>query len=110
MIAERSTTPVFTRLAKSSPRALPYLLRAAGVLAFALGIALYGRSIPLAEDWNMVPALLGHEPNVPAWLWAQNNEHRLPVARAIYLALLEFTGAIFAAECGRISPCSAACA
>ena len=95
MIAERSATPAFTRLAESSLSALPYLLWAAGVVAFALGIALYGRSIPLAEDWNMVAPLLGHEPNVPAWLWAQNNEHRLPIARAIYLALLELTGGDF---------------
>jgi hypothetical protein len=96
MVSERSATPAaFTRLAEGSLSALPYLLWTAGVLAFALGIVLYGRSIPLAEDWNMVSALLGHEPNVAAWLWAQNNEHRLPVSRAIYLALLALTGGDF---------------
>jgi len=45
-------------------------------------IAVYGRNVPLAEDWNMVPAMVGHEPNLVEWLWAQNNEHRLPLQKA----------------------------
>jgi hypothetical protein len=42
-------------------------------------IATAGRNIPLAEDWNLVPAYYGLEPDLGSWLWAQNNEHRLPL-------------------------------
>ena len=47
--------------------------------------------IPLAEDWLMVAPLTGKEPNVADWLWAQVNEHRIPVPRLIMLLLLEAT-------------------
>lgn len=52
-------------------------------------VARWGRDIPLAEDWLLVPALTGHEPDMLAWLWAQNNEHRLPLPRLVYWLLLE---------------------
>jgi hypothetical protein len=50
-----------------------------------------GRNIPLAEDWLMVPALLGKEPRFWSWVWAQNNEHRAPISRLLYLGLLRTT-------------------
>ncbi len=63
-------------------------------------IAAYGRNIPLSEDWHLVRPLTGAEPSFWGWVWAQNNEHRLPVARLVYLGLLEVTsdfrsGAVF---------------
>ena len=62
------------------------------MLAIALAcIARYGRNVPLAEDWLLVPPLTGHEPNLASWLWAQNNEHRLPLPRLILLGLLALT-------------------
>lgn len=54
-------------------------------------IAAYGHNVPLSEDWNMVPALTGHEREFWPWVWSQNNEHRLPVARLTYLGLLHLT-------------------
>ncbi len=54
-------------------------------------IGVYGRNVPLAEDWLMVPSLTGHEPSLLASLWEQNNEHRLPLPRALYLTLLKLT-------------------
>ena len=54
-------------------------------------IVRYGRNIPLAEDWLLVPPMTGHEPNLASWLWAQNNEHRLPLPRLVLLGLLEVT-------------------
>jgi hypothetical protein len=47
----------------------------AGVL---VAIALWGRNLPLSEDWLMVAPLTRHEPDLLGWLWSQNNEHRLP--------------------------------
>jgi hypothetical protein len=63
-------------------------------------IGAYGRNIPMAEDWHLVRPLTGAEPSFWEWVWAQNNEHRLPVARLVYLGLLEITsdfrsGAVF---------------
>jgi hypothetical protein len=58
-------------------------------------IALYGRNLPLSEDWEMVPAITGHEPNLLAWLWTHVNEHRVPLQKAIYLLLLKASGGDF---------------
>jgi hypothetical protein len=68
----------------------------AGMVSVVIGcIAVYGRNVPLAEDWDMVPALIGQEPNLLEWLWAQNNEHRLPLQKAVYLVLLKASGGDF---------------
>jgi hypothetical protein len=58
-------------------------------------IGLYGRNVPLAEDWLLVPPLTGHEPDMTTWLWAQNNEHRIPLPKLILLLLLKVTGGDF---------------
>jgi hypothetical protein len=61
-----------------------------GMVAIAIWhFAHYARNIPLAEDWNLVAPLTGQEPNLGAWLWSQNNEHRLPLPRLVMLALLK---------------------
>jgi hypothetical protein len=64
-----------------------------GALALFVAVGLgnvvrYGRNIPLAEDWTVVPAMTGHQPHFWSWLWSQNNEHRLPLPRLVYLGLL----------------------
>lgn len=64
---------------------------AAMVLIALACIARYGRNIPLAEDWLMVPPMTGHEPNLASWLWAQNNEHRSPLPRLVLLGVLALT-------------------
>jgi hypothetical protein len=51
--------------------------------------AIWTRNVGVAEDWRMVPPWLGYEPDLLGWLWAQNNEHRLPLQRLIYLGLLK---------------------
>jgi hypothetical protein len=51
-------------------------------------IACYGSNVPWKEDLVMVPALVGKEPHLLQWLWAQTMEHRTPVQRAVYLLLL----------------------
>ena len=58
-------------------------------------IAIYGRNVPLAEDWIMVSPLVGQEPELLKWLWALNNEHRLPLQKAVYLGLLKASGGDF---------------
>jgi hypothetical protein len=57
----------------------------------ALGFVLeFGSNAPYADEWEFVPALLGKEP-LSSWLWAQHNEHRLPLSRAIYYTLFQIT-------------------
>ena len=69
-----------------------------GMLLFLLwSFARVASPIPLAEDWLYVPALTGHEPDLARWLWAQNNEHRMPVARLLLLATLNAAGGDFRA-------------
>jgi hypothetical protein len=58
-------------------------------------IVRWGRNIPLAEDWTLVAPLTGHEQGVARWLWAQNNEHRLPLSKLLLLGLLKVTGGDF---------------
>lgn len=66
------------------------LLWAAMTLA-ALGFVLvFDSNAPYADEWEFVPALLGKEP-LTSWLWAQHNEHRLPLSRAIFYALFQLT-------------------
>lgn len=60
-------------------------------------VFIYGRNIPLAEDWHMVAPLTGNEPNLANWLWAQNNEHRIPLPKLILLGLLKITNGDFRA-------------
>lgn len=67
-------------------------LALAVMLAISLGcIVAYTRNIGVAEDWQMVRAMTGNEPDLAGWLWSQNNEHRLPVQRLIYLMALKVT-------------------
>ena len=42
-------------------------------------------TIGMHEDYYMVPAMTGHQPDLLAWLWSKNNEHRRPVQRLTYL-------------------------
>lgn len=53
--------------------------------------------VPLAEDWYTVPLLTGQPVDLAAWLWEQNNEHRMPVARLLLLGVLEAAGGDFRA-------------
>jgi hypothetical protein len=47
------------------------------------------RDIPVREDFTMAPAMTGHQDNFLGWLWSQNNEHRVPLPRLVYLGLLK---------------------
>lgn len=60
-------------------------------------VAMYGRNIPLAEDWLLVSPYTGNEPDMFDWLWAQNNEHRIPAPKLILLALLKISNGDFRA-------------
>lgn len=68
------------------------LLTWAAMTAAGLGFVFgFGHNLPWGDEWEFVPVLTGHEPAGP-WLWAQHNEHRLPLPRAVYLGLFRLTG------------------
>lgn len=46
------------------------------------------RNVPIQEDWHVVPAVFGHQRHFWSWLWMQNNEHRVPLPKLIYVGLL----------------------
>src|SRR3989304_4395173 len=58
-------------------------------------MAKYGSKIPFLEDLLLVAPLTGNEPDLAKWLWAHNNEHRLPLPKLIILFLLKFTNGDF---------------
>lgn len=62
-----------------------------------IALAFQTRNVPMTEDWLLVPALTGNEPDTWGWLWAQNNEHRVPFPRLILLVLLNITQGDFRA-------------
>jgi hypothetical protein len=67
------------------------------VLAAFLCVFRYGRNIPLAEDWLLVAPLTGYEPDMPGWLWQQNNEHRIPFPKLVMFGLIKLSNGNFKA-------------
>jgi hypothetical protein len=53
--------------------------------------------VPLTEDWVAVPFVTGQPADLAPWLWQQNNEHRMPVARLLLLGALKAGGGDFRA-------------
>jgi hypothetical protein len=50
-------------------------------------VATLAVNVPVWDDWEIVPTLTHNRPLTAQWLWAQHNEHRLPVPRLTLLAL-----------------------
>ena len=80
------------RRLRLTPAAVVWLVWGAALASILVFIARDGRNIPFEEDWLMVAAMTGHEPDLPRWLWSQNSEHRLPLPRLVNLMLLRATG------------------
>jgi hypothetical protein len=53
--------------------------------------------VPLTEDWVAVPFVTGQPADLAPWLWQQNNEHRMPLARLLLLGALKAGGGDFRA-------------
>jgi hypothetical protein len=64
----------------------------AGMLVLMLWLYVPASSpVPLAEDWYTVPLVTGQPVDLAAWLWEQNNEHRMPVARLLLVGVLKLS-------------------
>jgi hypothetical protein len=74
---------------------IPWIGLATCTVVTFLYLLRYSHNIPLAEDWTLIAAFTGHEPDFWAWLWSQNNEHRVPLPRLIMLGVLHISGGDF---------------
>ncbi|MCW3091605.1 MAG: hypothetical protein JWP81_2674 [Ferruginibacter sp.] len=77
------------------PTVFVWTIWAIMVLVALLCVFIYGRNIPLAEDWHLVSAVTGNEPKISNWLWLQNNEHRIPFPKLMLLFLLKISNGDF---------------
>jgi hypothetical protein len=73
-----------------------------GVLALALladmvFVGQFGLDFPNGDEWVMAPVLTGEQPLTLDWLWAQVNEHRVPLPKLVLLASYRVTGYDFRA-------------
>ncbi len=70
----------------------------AGMLLLALSyVGHFGVRSPVFDDWALVPVLTGSQPLTPTWLWAQHNEHRVPLPKLVLYALGKLSGFDFRA-------------
>src|SRR5216117_1359813 len=70
---------------------LPWAILAFMFLAGLLFVAHYASNVPSWDDWDMVPTLTHNQPVTWEWLWSQHNEHRVPIPRLVFLALIHLT-------------------
>jgi hypothetical protein len=92
-----STVAVSALRSDRAARAFVWSVWLAMVLAAFFILFKYARNVPFSEDWLLVPPLTGNEPDLFGWLWAQNNEHRIPFPRLILLGLLKISHGDFRA-------------
>jgi hypothetical protein len=57
------------------------------VLADLAFVFTYASYVPYMDDWEWVPAVTGNQPVDLPWLWAQVNDHRLPLAKLLLVGL-----------------------
>jgi hypothetical protein len=50
-------------------------------------VARYGLNIPYWDDWNLVPYAAGRQPITWQWLWALQEDHRIPLPKLIFVTL-----------------------
>jgi hypothetical protein len=49
----------------------------------------YGSALPWGEDWVLiVPVMTGEQPVTASWLWLGEGEHRIPLPKLVWVALL----------------------
>ena len=64
-----------------------WLVWAAATAGALMFVFVLGSNVPYWDEWDWVPVLTGNQPVTAEFLWAQHNEHRLPLSRLVYLGL-----------------------
>jgi hypothetical protein len=60
-------------------------------------VARNGSSVPYWDEWSLVPAVTGQQPLTLEFLWAQHNEHRIPLPKLVLMGLTRLCRADFRA-------------
>ncbi len=76
---------------------------ASAVQAFAFGCFIFlaayhvlsANPFPFADEWQLLPYVLGDQPISWEWLWAQHVDHRIPLQKLIQVQLLRFSDSDF---------------
>jgi hypothetical protein len=55
------------------------------------------------DDFESVPFYVGKVPITPSWLWSCDNEHRIPIAKLVMVAVTRATGNFWAGEVLNVS-------
>lgn len=62
------------------------------LVGLATYVAAFGSAIPWSDDWVLFPVAIGDEAITVRWLWEPIAEHRLPLTRLLYVALVRIGG------------------
>ena len=58
----------------------------------------YSSPLPWWEEWYLIaPAVTGEQPVTAAWVWVGEGEHRIPLPKLVWLALVGLSGYDFRA-------------
>lgn len=63
-----------------------------GLLAAIIYVYQYSYNIPWQDDWILIDILTGERPMSLGWLWAEHNEHRLPLSKFLLIMFYKITG------------------
>lgn len=80
------------RLRNGEGHKICYILAACLVVLLAVFTVYFQRNIPEWDAWDFTEVLSGTQPCTLNWLWAQHNEHRMPVQKLIAYGLAYLTG------------------
>ena len=89
-------------------RILIFVLAAIYIFAY---IVTFGVNVPFMDEWGLAPLVVAAKRHEPLWayLWGQNNEHRLVFPRLIWALTLpashfnSFIGMFLSAGCGLVT-------
>ena len=70
-------------------RVVVWTCLALALLTSAYFVMRAGRNIPIQEDWHVILAATGHQYGFWDWVWLPNNEHRVPIAKLVYVSLFQ---------------------
>jgi len=62
------------------------------LLAAILYVYIFSHNIPWQDDWIVIDILTGDRPMTLGWLWAEHNEHRLPLSKLFFIMSYKLTG------------------
>ncbi len=61
-------------------------------LTMAAFVARFGSDVPIWDDYDFIPAVVGEQPITIGWLWEQCNEHRIPLPKLFFVGACRAAG------------------